>query len=149
MRMDPKLTGYLFRALNHEMAAVRQYLTQSTLCEMWGLNEAADKLRGESEEELAHAQRLIRHMLSLGLLPNGAQLPAVRSGRSLREMLIADWHLEVDAIRLYTEMSRYSTRIRDDAACRLFTDLLQEERQHLEALELWLATLGTKESSHG
>lgn len=141
MLMDPKLTGYLFRALNHEMAAVQQYLTQSTLCEMWGLDKAADKLRHESEDELEHAQRLTRHMLSLGLLPNGAQLPAVRPGRSLKEMLTADWHLEADAIRLYAEASRYSTRIRDEASCRLFTGLLQEERQHLEALELWLADL--------
>ncbi len=139
--MNPKLTGYLFRAVNHEMAAVQQYLTQSTLCEMWGLEQAAGKLRRESEEELEHVQRLTRHMLSLGLLPNGAQLPAVRLGRTLKEMLVADWHLETEAIRLYEEASRYSTRIRDEASSHLFTNLLQEERQHLEALELWLTDL--------
>ncbi len=139
--MNPKLTGYLFRTLNHEMAAVQQYLTQSTLCEMWGLEQAAGKLRRESEEELGHVQRLTRHMLALGLSPNGAQLPAVRLGRTLKEMLIADWHLETEAIRLYHEASRYSAGIRDEASCGLFESLLQEERQHLEELELWLADI--------
>jgi bacterioferritin len=139
MRMDPKLTGYLFRALNHEMAAVQQYLTQSTLCEMWGLEQAAGRFQSESKEELEHAQRLIRHMLSLGLVPNGAQLEVVRLGRSLKEMLQSDWRLEAEAIHLYDQASRYSARIGDEASVRLFTGILQEEREHLASLELWLA----------
>lgn len=147
--MNPKLTGYLSRALSHEMRAVQQYLAQSVLCDMWGLAEAASKLRSESEEELEHAQRLIRHMLGLGLLPNGTQLPPVRAGRTLREMLAADWQLESDAIRLYAEASRYSARIRDDAASQLFTDLLQEEQRHLESLQQWITALDRKEATDG
>ncbi len=149
MLMDPKLKGYLSRALNHEMGAVQQYLAQSTLCAIWGLNEAADKLRHESKEELEHAQRLIGYMLSLGLLPNGTQLAPVRAGRSLRDMLVADWQLENDAIRLYTEASRYCQRIQDHAATRLFTELLQEERQHLASLEQWIMALDRQEAAHG
>lgn len=141
MLMDPKLSGYLTRALSHEMMAVQQYLTQCTLCNIWGLEQAADKFRYESEDELKHAQRLIGRMLSLGLLPNATQLPAVRVGRSLKDMLIADWHLEDEAIHLYAEASRYAARIRDDVSYKLFTGLLQEEREHLQDLESWLADL--------
>ncbi len=143
--MDPKLTGYLRRALSHEMAAVQQYLTQSTLCELWGLNKAAGKFRHESEEELEHAKRLIRHMLGLGLLPNSTQLPAISATHSLKEMLLADWHLEADVIRLYSEASQYSTRIRDAVSFDLFDGLLQEERQHLAWVESWLDDLGLAE----
>ncbi len=141
MLMDSRLNGYLSRALSHEMMAVQQYLTQYTLCDMWGLTQAAEKFRYESEDELKHAQRLISRMLCLGLLPNATQLPTVRAGRSLKDMLIADWHLETDAIRLYDEASRYATRIGDDISYELFTGLLQEEREHLQALETWLAEL--------
>ncbi len=138
MLMDPKLSGYLSRALNHEMMAVQQYLTQYTLCDMWGLHQAAEKFRYESEDELTHAQRLISRMLSLGLMPNATQLSPVKAGHSLKEMLIADWHLENEAIRLYDEASRYAARIHDVESYELFTGLLQEEREHLQALERWL-----------
>jgi len=108
---------------------------------MWGLDDAASKFRRESEDELEHAQRLTRHLLSLGLLPKGSHLDGVRAGRSLKEMLLADWHLEAEAIRLYTDASQYCARIRDEAAYQLFLGLLQEEQHHLEDLELWLADL--------
>lgn len=147
--MDPKLNGYLHRALNHEMAAVQQYLTQATLCGLWGLEEAATKFQNEAEEELEHAQRLIRRMLTLGLVPNNTQLPAIRATHSLKDMLIADWHLEEEVVHLYSEASRYSVRIGDAASFSLFDDLLQEERQHLEWVETWLAELGQAEADHG
>ncbi len=149
MLMDPKLTGFLSRALSHEMRAVQQYLTQSVLCSMWGLTEDASTLRKESEEELEHAERLIRYMLGLGLLPNRTQLSPVRAGRTLREMLVADWEMERDAVRIYTEASRYSSRIQDSAACQLFTDLLHEEQQHLELLQEWIMALDQKEVTDG
>jgi len=141
MLMDPRLSGYLTRALSHEMMAVQQYLTQYTLCDMWGLTQAAGKFRYESEDELKHAQRLIARMLTLGLLPNATQLPAVRAGRSLKDMLVADWHLEAEAIRLYDEASNYAARIGDNISYELFSGLLQEEREHLQSLEIWLADL--------
>lgn len=143
--MDPKLTGYLRRALNHEMAAVQLYLTQATLCELWGLQDVADKFRGESEEELGHAQRLIRHMLGMGLLPSSTQLPAIRATHSLREMLLADWQLEADAIHLYSEASQYSARIRDESSFNLFHNILQDEREHIKWVEDWLLNLDLAE----
>ncbi len=139
--MDPKLTGYLRRALSHEMAAVQLYLTQATLCELWGLPEAAGKLRHESEEELEHAQRLIRHMLGLGLLPNSTQLPAISVTHSLKDILMADWHMEAEAIHLYAEASQYCSRTRDESGFSLFNGILQEERDHLAWVESWLNDL--------
>jgi len=145
--MNPKLNGYLHRALDHEMAAVQQYLTQATLCELWGLQEAAARFQHEAEEELEHAQRLIRHMLTLGLLPNSTQLPAIRATHSLKQMLLADWQLEADVVHLYSEASQYSVRIGDDASFSLFDGLLQEEREHLAWVETWLAEMEHEQAS--
>ena len=146
MLMDPKLTGYLQRALNHEMAAVQQYFTQSALCELWGLDDAAAKFQHESVEELEHAKRLTRHLLTLGIVPNGAQLPAVHPARSLKDMLMADWHLEAEAIRLYSDASQYCARVHEESAYHLFAGLLQEEREHLQDVESWLDDLAVAES---
>jgi len=146
MLMDPKLVGYLRRALNHEMAAVQQYLTQATLCELWGLDDAAAKFQHESVDELEHAKRLTRYLLTLGIVPNGAQLPAVQRVRSLRDMLMADWHLEAEAVQLYSDASLYCTRVQDDTAYHLFAGLLEEEQAHLKDVESWLDDLAASES---
>ncbi len=141
MLIDPKLIGYLHRAVNHEMAAVQQYLTQATLCGLWGMSDAASKLRQESAEELEHAERLIRYMLGLGLLPNGTQLPAVKSTQNLQQMLLADWQLEADVIHLYREATQHCQRVGNDSGFRLFNDLLKEEQDHLKSIESWLLEL--------
>ncbi len=146
MLMDPKLSGYLRRVLSHEMSAVQQYLTQSTLCELWGFNDAAIKLRQESVEELEHAQRLTRQMLSMGLLPNGTQLPAISVTHTLKDMLLADWNLEAEAIQLYSEASHYCARIGNEQAYNLFSSILQEEQAHLASLEIWITEINTMKS---
>ncbi len=141
MFTDPKLTGYLRRALNHEMAAVQQYLAHSALCELWGMDDLAEMFKHESKEELEHASRLIRHMLMLGLVPNNTQLPTVSATRSLREMWLANWRLEADIIHLYAEASQYCAKVGDEEAYRLFAELLQEERHHLQWVEAQLTAL--------
>ncbi|MHB1591391.1 MAG: ferritin-like domain-containing protein [Sulfuricella sp.] len=138
---DPRLAGYLTRALNHEMAAVQQYLTQSILAGLWGMAEHSRQLRGEAEEELEHAERLIRHMLVLGIPSSGTQLPPTRPGRTWEEMLLIDRMLEIEAIRLYEEAAHYCARMRDGETQTLFADLLQDELGHLRELDRMLTEI--------
>ena len=135
MANDPRMTGYLMRALSAEMAAVQQYLTQSSLSAMWQLKEYSGRFRRDAEEELGHAQRLIEHMLMLGIPFNGTQLPPIRPGRSLEEMLLIDRDLEIDVIRLYEEAAHYCARVRAEGLQALFAGLLQEELGHLRDLD--------------
>ena len=135
MANDPRMTGYLMRALSAEMAAVQQYLTQSSLTAMWQLKEYSGRFRRDAEEELGHAQRLIEHMLMLGIPFNGTQLPPIRPGRSLEEMLLIDRDLEIDVIRLYEEAAHYCARMRAEELQVLFAGLLQEELGHLRDLD--------------
>lgn len=149
MRVDPRLSGYLSRALDHEMAAVQQYMSQALLCDMWGMSDAARQMQHEVEEELEHAQRIMRFMLARGLTPARTQLPPVRPGRSLQDMLLIDRELEIEAIHLYDEAARYSQRIRDQEALHLFAQLLQEEQQHLASLDGWLQELARQGVANG
>ena len=141
MAMDPRLLGYLNRALGHEMAAVQQYMAQSKLCDLWDMAEYCSHFRQDVIEELGHMESLMGALLKLGVVPNGAQLPPVRLGRSLEEMLAIDRVLEVEAVRLYEEAAAYCTRVRDFAHHALFTQILRDEMQHLEEL-------GRMESAH-
>jgi bacterioferritin len=140
MRLNPRLAGFLTQALQHEMTAVQQYATQACLCDLWGLPDMAAYFRHESAEELEHAERILRRMLTVGMLPNATQLAAVRPGRDPYEMLQLDRQLELEAIWLYQEGLECATRYRDPATQALFAGLLSAEQHHFQELEQRLAS---------
>ena len=148
MAMDPRLNGYLNRALGHEMAAVQQYMAQSKLCELWGMAEFAGRFRQEAVEELGHVESLMEALLRLGIAPHTSQLPPVRLGRTLQEMIEIDRVLEVEAVRLYEEAASYCARVRDVVHHTLFTQIMRDELHHLDDLDKMIASLPTKEKRY-
>jgi bacterioferritin len=130
MARDPRLLGYLNRALGHEMAAVQQYMAQSRICDQWGMEKYCAHFRQDVTEELEHVQSLIDALLKLGTAPNATQLPAVRLGRNLGEMVSIDLILETEAIRLYEEAAGYCVRVRDFEHQTLFAKILNDELTH-------------------
>lgn len=148
MAMDPRLMAYLNRALTHEMAAVQQYMAQSKLCGLWDMAEYCSHFRQDVIEELGHVESLMGALLKLGVTPHATQLPAVRLGRSLEEMLAIDRVLEVEAVRLYEEAASYCTRVRDSDHHALFTQIMRDELHHLDDLDKMIAALPTKEKCY-
>ena len=141
MHFDPRLSGYLTRALSHELAAVQQYLMQAKLVGLWGMADMSARLREDVNEELVHAERLMERMLMLGIPSNATQLPTVRTGRSVEEMLQIDRELEIEAVRLYEDAAHYCARIRDSETQALFADILQDELGHLGDLDRMLTEI--------
>ncbi|MBK1723044.1 bacterioferritin [Thiocystis violacea] len=139
--VNPRVLGYLGRALSHELSAVQQYLTHAGLAELWGMAEVASHFRQEANEEQEHAQRLVARLLRLGAIPNASQLTPVRAGLSLIELLQADRLLEQRAVELYREAAQYCALINapDDQA--LFATLHDEELGHVRQLDAWLQQL--------
>ena len=145
MAIDPRLLGYLNRALGHEMAAVQQYMAQSRLCDIWEMSGYCAHFREDVTEELAHVQSLIDALLRIGVAPNATQLPPVRLGRSLHEMILVARGLEVDAIHLYEEAVAYCARVNDARHHALFSGILRDELGHLEELGKMEASLPKKD----
>ena len=141
MHFDPRLSGYLTRALSHELAAVQQYLMQAKLAGLWGMADMSARLREDVNEELVHAERLMERMLMLGIPSNATQLSTVRTGRSVEEMLQIDRELEIEAVRLYEDAAHYCARIRDSETQALFADILQDELGHLGDLDRMLTEI--------
>lgn len=146
--MDPRLLGYLNRALAHELAAVQQYMAQSRLCDLWKLADYCSHFHQDVIEELGHVASLTDALLKLGAAPNAMQLPPVRLGRSLEEMLAIDRVLEVEAVRVYEEAAAYSARVRDDVHHALFQKILNDELEHLQELDRMEADLVRKEKRY-
>ncbi|MBW8072482.1 MAG: bacterioferritin [Ferrovum sp.] len=141
MHMDPRLNGYLARALTHELAAVQQYLMQAKLTGMWGLSAQSAQFRRDVNEELVHAERLMERMLVLGVPCNATQLPPIRPGRTLAEMLEIDRKLEIEAVRLYEEAMLYCARRHDEETQALMHALMEDELGHLKELDQQLSEL--------
>ena len=123
------------------MAAVQQYLLQAKLTGMWGMSAQSAHFRNDVSEELVHAERLMERMLVLGIPCNGTQLPPIRPGRNLEEMLHIDREIEVDAIRLYEEAAAYCVRRQDGETLQLMRSILEDELGHLRELDQQLSAL--------
>jgi bacterioferritin len=144
MPMDavhPRVLGYLGRALSLELTAVQQYMTQACLAEAWGLIEAAQRFRQETGEEMAHAETLVRRMVSLGVAPAASQLRPAGHGPDLASLLRQDLALEDDLVNLYAEAARFCLLSGDTGNQQLFQQLFDDEQHHAEELAAWLQSL--------
>jgi bacterioferritin len=141
MIANPRVLGYLGRALSHEFSAVQQYLTHAELAALWGMTEAEQYFHEEARGEQSHAARLTSRMLQLGAMPNASQLTPVRAGPTLLDLFEADRALEQRAVEIYREAANYSALIHAAADQALFTTLMQEELSHARELDLWIARL--------
>lgn len=144
MSADPRTLGWLSRALAHEMRAVQQYLAQSVLARLWGNAELAAELRREADEELAHAERLMARLIQLGVAPSAGDILPARLGRTPADLLAADRALEADAVHLYQEAAAHARRMHDADSVTLLEGLLDEERRHVEEIDVLMARM-----SHG
>ena len=134
MNADPRTLGWLNRALNHELSAVQQYQAQSVLARIWGEALLSEQLQREVVEELRHAQRLMEHLIVLGVAPNAGNLLPARLGRTVEQLLLANQQMELEAVRLYQEALVHANRIRDRDFADLIQSILADEKAHLLSL---------------
>jgi bacterioferritin len=135
---DPRVLGYLGRALSLELSAVQLYSTQARLLGAWGLAEASARFSKEASEELGHADRIITRMLALGVSPGASQLRPVRLGGNLHELLVYNHDFESELINLYGQATRHCARTGDLDSRLFFEALLVEEKSHAQSLVQWL-----------
>jgi bacterioferritin len=138
----PRVLGYLGRALSLELTAVQQYMTQASLVELWGHQEAAERFRRETVEEMQHAERIVKRMLLLGVAPAASQLRPVTHAPDLIGLLRHNQVLEASLIQLYAEAVRFCLLIGDGENEAFFRELWNDEQHHAEDLAAWLRSLG-------
>ena len=145
MSMDaahPRVLGYLGRALSLELTAVQQYMTQASLVGLWGDEASAERFREETVEEMQHAERIVQHMLQLGVAPAASQLQPVTHAPDLVGLLEHNADLEQQLVDHYAEAARFCAVINDQANGAFFQSLLEDEQHHSADLEAWLQQLG-------
>ncbi|MEB3195176.1 MAG: ferritin-like domain-containing protein [Cyanobacteriota bacterium] len=131
----------LGRALSLELSAVQHYLTLAVLLDSWGDATAADRFRRETVEEMQHAERLVKRMVSLGVAPGASALQPARHASDLAGLLRHSLALEGELIAHYGEAVALCQRVGDSENQAFFQELWLEERQHGVGLDSWLSSL--------
>ncbi|MCT8943270.1 bacterioferritin [Shewanella putrefaciens] len=90
MKGDKDVIDALNRLLTGELSAMDQYFVHAHMYEDWGLNELYERIAHESDDEKAHAAKLVQRILFLEGTPNVAAREALNIGKDVEEMLRND-----------------------------------------------------------
>ncbi|MGD0859651.1 MAG: bacterioferritin [Terracidiphilus sp.] len=137
MNGKPKVIEQLNRALREELTAINQYFVHAEMCENWGYDRLAKRIKMRSIAEMKHAESLIERILFLDGAPSMEPL-ALSIGKNVKEMAESDLNAELGAIALYNEAARIAADEKDNGTRDLFIKLLKAEEEHLDELEVEL-----------
>ena len=135
MKGDARVIELLNEALKNELTAVNQYWLHYRLFDNWGVHKLAQFERGESIDEMKHADRLAERILFLDGLPNFQMLGRLRIGQTVEEVLRADLELEVEAVDQLRGAIAHCESVRDYVSRDLFAEILDNEESHVDTLE--------------
>src|SRR3954471_19424122 len=135
MKGDPKVLKLLNEALKAELTAVNQYWLHYRLLDNWGVHKLAEFERGESIDEMKHADRLAERILFLDGLPNFQALGRLHIGETVEEILKGDMELELAALGQLRGAIAHCEKVKDYVSRDLFSDILENEERHVDTLE--------------
>jgi bacterioferritin len=138
MKGNDQILGLLNDLLTNELTAINQYFVHAKMCENWGYERLASKIREESIDEMKHADMVISRILFLEGVPNLQKLNKLRVGETVKEQLESDLQLEYNAIKFLNDGIATARTIGDNASEDLFTRILVSEEEHTDWLETQL-----------
>jgi len=128
----------LNQLLTNELTAINQYFIHAKMCENWGYERLAAKVREESIDEMRHADQVISRILFLDGVPNLQRYHKRHVGETVKEQLESDLQVEYSAIAFLNQGIEACRKAGDNATEDLMTKILVGEEQHTDWLETQL-----------
>jgi bacterioferritin len=138
MKGNDEVLTLLNNLLTNELTAINQYFIHAKMCENWGFERLAHKVREESIDEMKHADQVITRILFLEGVPNLQRLHKLQVGETVKEQLESDLQLEYTAIGFLNQGIEIARKANDNATEDLFTRILVGEESHCDWLETQL-----------
>jgi bacterioferritin len=138
MKGDEKVLELLNELLTNELTAINQYFIHAKMCENWGYERLAHKLRDESIDEMKHADIVISRILFLEGIPNLQRYHKLRVGETVKEQLESDLQVEYSAIAFLNQGVIAARNANDTASEELFRNILVSEEEHTDWIETQL-----------
>ena len=139
MEGSKKIVGRLNELLSGELTAADQYFTHSRMYEDWGLGVLSERIKHESEEELEHADTLIKRILFLDGTPDLSVRAGLKIGSTVAEMMANDLELEISVARELKDVIQLAEAEKDFVTREILEDMLKTtEEDHMYWLETQL-----------
>ncbi|ABF42764.1 bacterioferritin [Candidatus Koribacter versatilis Ellin345] len=138
MKGDPKVIAVLSEVLKAELTAINQYFLHAEMCENWGYERMAKKVRKESIEEMVHAEKCIERILYLDATPNMSDYFKINIGKTMEEQIKNDLELEYAAVKRLNEGMKICEDHHDNGSRDLLEHILTDEEHHIDWLEAQL-----------
>ncbi len=138
MKGNEEVLQLLNQLLTNELTAINQYFIHAKMCENWGYDRLAAKVREESIDEMRHADLVISRILFLDGVPNLQRYHKLHVGETVKEQFEADLQVEYSAITFLNSGIDACRKAGDNATEDLMTKILVGEEQHCDWLETQL-----------
>ena len=139
MKGSKKIVDRLNDLLSGELTAADQYFTHSRMYEDWGLGVLSERIKHESEEELEHADALIKRILFLDGTPDLSVRSGLKIGSTVAEMMANDLELEISAAGELKDAIQLAEAEKDFVTREILEDMLKTtEEDHMYWLETQL-----------
>ena len=141
MKGDKKIIDILNEVLTSELTAINEYFVHAEMCENWGLERLAKKIRQHSIGEMKHAEALIERVLFLDGVPNVQRLGKINIGENVAEQFRVDLALELDAIQRLNAGIATCREVEDNNSRHLLEEILADEEEHIDWIEAQTALI--------
>lgn len=138
---NAQLIEVLNEILTAELTGINQYFIHAKMCGNWGYRRLHDFNRGESIDEMKHADAVIERILYLDGVPNLQRLGKVRVGETVPEQFALDLALEKEAIERLNRGIALAVEVGDNGTRELLAGILTSEEEHLDWLEAQMELL--------
>jgi len=138
---DPKVITVLNQVLKAELTAINQYFLHAEMCENWGYHKLAKHTRGESIEEMTHAEKLMERILLLDGTPNMSDYFRINIGQNVKAQIQNDLQVEYDAVKRLNDGIETCVKVGDNGSRDLLEEILVDEEEHIDYLEAQLHSI--------
>jgi bacterioferritin len=135
MQGNPRIVDLLNQLLSLELRAINQYFLHYKMCENWGYERMAKRLRKQSMAEMTDAEEIMDRILFFDGLPNLQRFDGFAVGETLIEQLQLALDLEKEAVDLIDKMMAACVAEGDTATREWLAPKMLEEQTHIDWLE--------------